>query len=139
MALWPIKAISPCITYELWDGVRHPPFEYNTWLITPPRIYDEAINNISHFFYEPSNDTLVAYITFYTYHYPSWACYLYRWNAETGAFLGRQTASIFAAAWANHAGVGSYNHIYTTMKTGSQIYEVPWDTLQWQRMSQAWT
>jgi hypothetical protein len=131
MALWVLGTIAPCLTYNLWDGIIRS-ISYNPFLITPPRIYDECIWTINHFFYEPGNDYLVAYMLFSTYHWPSWAVYLYKWDAETGVCLGRQTASIFAISWANHAGVGSYNHIYTTMNSSTKIYEVPWDSLSYQ-------
>lgn len=127
MALYPIKIVAPCLNYNLWDGVTYT--AYNQYLITPPRIYEEAINSVAHFFYEPSNDCLVAYMQFDTIHWPSWGAYLFKWKADTGEFIGREETSIFNIAWANKAGVGSYNHIYTTMKPNSKINEVPWNDL----------
>jgi len=129
MSLWPLKTVSPCLEYHQWDGVPHYPIRYNEWLITPPRIYDEAINSVGHFFYEPGGDLLVAYMIFDTYHWPSWACWRYEFSAETGAFIKRSQAGIISMAWACHAGMGSYNKTYTTMNSTTRIYEVPWDSL----------
>ena len=126
MGLWPLATATPCLSYHRWGGVAYP---YNQYLITPPRIYDESIDSISDFFYEPGNDILVAYIQFKINAWPGWAAYRYTFDANTGAFINRQTASIYTMAWHNHAGVGSYNSVFTTMKINTMIYQVPWDTL----------
>jgi hypothetical protein len=128
MALYPLKTIVPCIAYNPWDGITHTP-SYNQYLITKPRVYDEAIVTIGHFFYEPGNDILVAYLQLNIYDWPGWAVYLYKWSAGSGEFLGRQAANIYAISWTGNAGVGSYNQIYACMKNGTQIYSVPWDSL----------
>jgi hypothetical protein len=131
MSLWLIETISPIFSYNLWDGIIHPlPGQhYNDWLITPPRIFDENINSIKHFFYEAGGDRLVAFMLFNIYHWPGWACWRYEWNAGDGSFIRRVAAGITAYAWANHAGAGSYNHIYTTYNANTKIHEVPYNTL----------
>ncbi|RJR45465.1 MAG: hypothetical protein C4567_03155 [Deltaproteobacteria bacterium] len=128
MALYPISVKAPCLTYHLWDGVA-PFIHYNDYLVTPPRVYDESLNSLGHFFYDPGTDKLVGFATFSIYHWPGWAVYRYEWDPVTGAFLGRSPASIFAMAWANHAGPGSYGAIYTTWRSCYAISEVKSSTL----------
>jgi hypothetical protein len=140
MGLWPLSALAPCLSYHPWGGMAYP---YNPYLVTPPRIYDEAIRSISDFFYEPGNDILVAFMQFDINAWPGWAAYRYKFNADTGAFIERQAASIYTMAWHNHAGVGSCNTIFTTMRSSTTIHQVPWDTLtpqagMWQADPHTW-
>lgn len=121
MALYPISTLTPCLTYHRWDGVVRP---YNQWLVKPPRIYDESLSSLNHFFYDPGADKLVGYAVFNTNAWPGWAVWRFEWEAVSGAFLNRSQANIFAIAWANHAGCGSYGAIYTTWKSGYGVSQV---------------
>lgn len=140
MALYPVAAVSPCLSYNLWNGVQ-PQYLYNPYLIAPPRIYAEEISGIAQFFYEPGNDLLVAYIMMNIIDWPGWAVYRYTWQAETGAFKEKVKKSVWLA-WINHAGNGSLNKIFTTRRDGSLIQEVTWDSLAyqggWQADPSAW-
>ena len=128
MALYPISTQAPCIIYHPWDGVG-PLIHYNDYRVTTPRIYDESLNSIRHFFYDPGADKLVGFAQFNTYKWPSWAVWRYEWDPISGADLNRIPSNIFAMSWANRAGAGSYNAIYTTWNTNYKISQVNASTL----------
>jgi hypothetical protein len=131
MSLQFVKTAGPIINYREYTAEAAYPFgaHYNPGLVTPPRHYLESVSSISHFFYEPSNDYLVAYITFTQDPWPGWSTARFCWQAEDGSFVERSGAGIIGMAWTCHAAMGSYNKIYTTWNSGSTIDEIKWDTL----------
>ena len=129
MALWPLFSVPDCIQYSLWDGVTHLTGS-NLYLITPPRIYQEAVRDFYHFYYEPGRDRLCAWAMLDTYHWPGWGVRRYDFDSETGAFLGQGGGSIWAVAWVNNGSLGSYGAIYATWNSGSQITEMDADAMQ---------
>jgi len=131
MALWLQDTISPIFQYRPYTGSGYLGIVWNPWLITPPRIYPENVLSIPHFFYEPSNDYIVAYIWFNCIEWPGFTFECLVWRASDFSFVGRATAGYIAGQWANHAGVGSYNKIYTTQKVSTEVQEVPWNSLWW--------
>lgn len=126
MALTVVQTIAPCVNYGEWNGDIEP---YNPYLVTAPRHYMESINSISSFFYEPGNDILVAYVTLDIIYWPGWAVFLYKWDAGTGDYLGRQ---VVWSPYLRNAGIGSYNKIFGEMSSDSHyhLYELNWQTLQ---------
>jgi hypothetical protein len=128
MSLYPIKTTAPAFQFTPYTGELPAPSRYNNYLVTPPRIYQEEVDRVQHFFYEPGSDQLVAYIWFKTYFWPGWGLYLYEWDANTGDFV-RRTAVSWSIVYPNHAGVGSYGKIYTTWNYDSTVSEVKWGDL----------
>jgi hypothetical protein len=128
MSLWPIKTVTGIMEYELCQG--NDGF-YNAVLCTPPRIYRETLLQLASFFYEPSNDHLVGFMTFQQKAWPGWGAWRYEWSAETGEFIKRTWCGIWPIAYPKHAGLGSYNKIFCVFSSGPQISDVPWDTLYW--------
>ena len=121
MALWPIFTIPNCIPYVPWDGTN---YFYNPYLRTPPRIYQESINSISHFYYEPGQDRICLWATFEICPWPSWAVKRFDFNAETGALLNTASMGIWPVAWVNHGSLGSYGAIYSTWNSGYTVTEM---------------
>jgi hypothetical protein len=126
MSLWPINIATGIIEYDLCDGGTG---IYAPDLCVDPKIYQESITDIGHFFYEPSNDRLVAYLLTRKKAWPGWDAFRYEWSAETGALIRRTWVGVGASHYANHAGVGSFNKIFTTWKPDARITEVPWNDL----------
>ncbi|MHB9075247.1 MAG: hypothetical protein ACYC6G_17205 [Desulfobaccales bacterium] len=141
MALYPIKVISPCMSYPAWNGVV-PTFFYKQYLVTPPRIYSEQISRLTQFFYEGGTDKYVAYAWLDIINWPGWSTCRYTWDAETGAFLGKQSQNI-VMNYVNRAGNGSFGKIFATFTSGSSVQEVTWDSLAyvggWQANPGTWS
>lgn len=144
MALWPVQTVQNCIPYTPWAGEEYN-FMYNLYLIQPPRTFQESVAYMKGFFYEPSNDYLVAYAMLNTVRWPGWAVDCFYWDAGTGTYVGRVGAGgSFSFSWANHPASGDLNKVYTTMNSGPQIYEVPWNSLSpaaggWSANPSTWT
>jgi hypothetical protein len=134
MSLWLIRTTTGIIEYALCDGQGG---IYAPDLCAGNKIYKEEIDEIGHFFYEPSHDLLVSYIKTRQKAWPGWAAYRYEWNPETGAFIKRTWCGILPISYPNHAGLGSFGKVFTTSNLAHIISEVPWDTLAW--ASPRWT
>jgi hypothetical protein len=128
MSLWPIKTVTGIIEYGLCDGGGG---AYAPDLCVEPKIYKESIDVIHHFFYEPSNDLLIAYILFRQKAWPGWGVSRFEWSAETGEFINRASVSIWTVSWNLHAGIGSYNKTFCVRPYDWKITEVPWNTISW--------
>ena len=126
MSLWLIRTTTGIIEYALCDGQGG---IYAPDLCAGNKIYKEEIDEIGHFFYEPSHDLLVSYIKTRQKAWPGWAAYRYEWNPETGAFIKRTWCGILPISYPNHAGLGSFGKVFTTSNLAHIISEVPWDTL----------
>ena len=128
MSLWHLFTKSPAMNYRLWNGVR-PGWVYNEHLITPPRLYQEAIFSIPAFFYLPGNDLLVSFMWFSTIYWPSWTHERLEWHAGTGEFIKRTSVTIWGSVYSRGPVLGSYQSIYSTHIDAYNVYEVDWQTL----------
>ncbi len=137
MSLWPIKTVASDFGYILYDGREITGLGglYNAYLITPPRLYENRVFTIGNFFYEPSNDRLVAYAFFEKIVWPGWDALRSEWDPETGALVKQTYCGYGPLYFSGRAGLGSYNKMFAAV--GNKINEVPWDTLVW--VSPMWT
>lgn len=126
MALQVSQAPVTLLTYKAWDN-RSP--SYHPYLVTPPRVYTEALTSVMDFFYEPGNDYLVAYSFLDIIDWPGWAALRFTWDAGSGKFLGRADAIAGNMAYAGGLGLGSYKKIYGMNTSDYQIRELDWDSL----------
>ena len=127
MSLYPIKTVAPAFQFTAYAGELPAPSRYNNDLVTPPRLYQEEVAQVWHYFYEPGNDQLVAYIQFSSYYWPGWEVFRYEWAADTGEFVKRTAAG--GTSYQKNAGVGSYGKIYTAWNNKYTVSEVSWDDL----------
>lgn len=131
MALWPLATVPNCLPYTEYTGWApgFPGSFYQSQLITPPRHYAESIDRFTHFFYEPSNDALVAFAWLDVIWWPGWAVSWFKWSASDGSYLGRGSANFWNMTYASGVGMGSYNKFFGFWVADSHIYEFDWQGL----------
>lgn len=146
MSLRLVQTISPAMEYIPLEKDCYPVappywseeegYCYNGYLIACPRKYRQETTSLSHFFYEPSSDTIRIILISTVTWWPGWDASIYIFNAETGEWLNRaevfaHTAGvgIWGTSWTAHVSLGSYNKIYASMNTDLRILEVDPTTL----------
>jgi hypothetical protein len=122
MSLQLIKTVSPVIEYKTYTSF---PFGAHYF---PTKPGGERLKSISHFYYEPSHDLLVAWVIFDQDPWPGWGTARFTWKAEDGSLVERGPGTV--NNWTCHGIMGSYNKIYMTWNSGTSVTEVAWDTLR---------
>jgi len=136
MALELLLTVAPCLTYAPYTGGSSslfPAYLYNTWLITPPRQYQESLQPARHFFYEPNGDHLVLLGMELYLLYPGWRMVRYVWNAENGSLVsdlsGPLTSAPYWISWNYSAETGGFGKVYACGNSYTYVQEVDWRTL----------
>lgn len=135
MGLWHLNTVAPCMSYIDHGSCVPPPgpapaaFQYNQFLITCPRHYQQATASIANFFYEPGNDRLIVHVQLSQTAWPGWDVRRYEFDAATGVQIGdSESIGIWGAAYTQAASVGSFNKIYACRRNEYLIREIDWRT-----------
>ncbi len=124
MALQLLNTIAPCFNYPPATGGT-----YNPYLGVPPRSFGWGNLQVKGFFYEPSNDLLVAYVMLDSQAWPGWVCEQITWNAKDGSLAGQEGGPDITLAYTVKPSAGSFGKIFAAQASDTQIVSVAWDTL----------
>lgn len=129
MSLYPIKSASNVVPYNVWNGVIPGYGGYNSYLRTPPRIYDASLTSITSFYYDANYDQYILHGWGAKLWWPGWFTGRWAFNAETLEFVSYGDTSFWVEAYTAGVEVGSFGKIYACRIDSRLINEVDTYTL----------